>query len=348
MRTNLFLLLVLVALNPVQARKIKRIPSPSITKISETMISPATQVKIYGQGFIRGMPNAHKVILSKGKIKLRAKVIKANGDMLQLQVPEVIELGDYQLSVKIRTRLLRSRASKASERLLLRPPAPSKPQLNYQTLEHADQITELIEKEAGIYYQEPEELSIGNNEIKAFYFQDGYQSLLSKASNFFYLPELAVKSQLKLESEAPVKSYAVSQFLNARYDVSEATQEEQEELARHYYLSTPSSERYLEHSIELSPVYIAELHVTEPEYAILNNRSSKEFKLTDCILSDAVRKRYQFDKQILNAKSKFKLEANLGLNNSSPDHLELSCQEQSIDRFSYEKVDSGGFGVKLR
>jgi hypothetical protein len=348
MKTKILLLLILIALQPAQARKFKRIPSPNIDRLSSEMTSPDSNIKIYGQGFIAAMPSVHKIILHDGNNKIKAEVIKANGEMLEIKIPQEINFGDYELSVKIRTRLLRSKSSKASSKLLLRPPAPKKPELKYQTIEHADQISSLLPNETGIYYQEPEELSIGSNEIRAFYFQEGYQSLLSEACKFFYLPELAVESQLELESETPIKSFAISQFLDARYDVSEATKEEQEELARHYFLRTPSQERYLEHSIKLSPVYIEELHVTEPEYVILRNRSSQDFNLNGCTLSDTVRERYQFDKLILSAKSRYKLETNLGTNDTSPDHLELSCQEQSLNKFSYERVDPAGFGVKLR
>lgn len=347
MNKAIILLVCLLAINTVSAKGFKLIPKPIITTINKTETSPNSIVELRGQGFIKNMPSAHQVILVSSKEKIKVNVIQSNGDLLRILIPEYINFGDYDIYVKIKTKLLRSKKSKINEKLKLRPIAPTKPQLKYLTIKHQSEFEEILDKEANLYYQTTNDLKIGENQIQSYYYQNGFQSILSDTSPFFYLPEIAVENQLEIKSESPIQSFAIARFLETKYDVSLATSQEQNELSRHYYLKTPSQERYLEYSIELSPVFIDKLHVAEPEYVILQNRSSNDFDLLDCSLSDSIRERYRFDKQNIKAKSELKLEANLGLNDTSPDYLELKCAEKIVDNFSYESIDTGGFGKRL-
>lgn len=342
----IYVLLVLAVVSPAHAKGFKRIPQPTITKISQSTTSPESIIELEGQGFIKGLPSVHKVLLIKGRERIKAKVMQANADLLKIEIPANSNYGDYQLYVKIKTKLLRSKKTKANDLLALRPKAPDKPQLKYQTIKNHNEFDYIIDVDPSLYYELTDEIKIGENQIKAHYYENGFKSIESTSSSFFYLPELAMEKQLELKSETPIESFAVSSFLNTKYNVSSATSHQQNELSRHYYLKTPSQERYLEYTIELSPLFIDQLHVTEPEYLILKNRSSTDFDLANCSLSDSVRERYQFDNQSIKAQSELKIEANLGLNNTSPDHLELKCNDQSLDKFSYEDIDVGGFAVK--
>ncbi|MDA0771327.1 MAG: hypothetical protein O3C63_00110 [Cyanobacteria bacterium] len=344
----IYLLLVLVVLNPALARRIKGIPSPVINQIDKPLSSPNTIIELQGQGFIKGMPNAHKVILTNNEQKIKAQVIKANGDMLRLQIPPELSYGDFDIYVQIKTRLLKSKRSKSSEPLLLRPVAPAKPDLNYQTIQHQSELDYIYNNDNELDYELLDEIKIGENKIQSFYYQDGFQSIKSEPSNFYYLPELAIENQLEINSELPIESFAVNKFLGTKYDVSPVTNTELNELSRHYYLKTPSRERYLEYSIELSPVFIEQIHVTEPEYALIKNRSSTDFDLSNCNFADSIRDRYQFTNETIPAKSQLRIETNLGLNDTGADQLKLKCSEISIDQFAYDKLDEAGFGIKLR
>jgi len=293
------------------------------------------------------MPSAHKVLLRNDKQKIKARVLKANGDMLRLQVPAELSYGDFDIYVKIKTRLLKSKRSKSNDKLLLRPPAPAKPDLNYQTIQHQNEFADIYNNNDGLDYELLDEVKIGENKILSSYYQDGFQSIKSEPSSFYYLPELAIEDQLEINSELPIESFAINKFLDARYNVSQATNTELNELSRHYYLKTPSQERYLEYSIQLSPVFIEQIHVTEPEYALIKNRSSTDFDLSNCNFADSIRDRYQFSNEIILAKSELRIETNLGLNNTGADQLELKCNETSLDQFVYDKLDEAGFGIKL-
>ncbi|MBT6842651.1 MAG: hypothetical protein HOA17_02490, partial [Candidatus Melainabacteria bacterium] len=165
----IYLLLVLVVLNPALARRIKGIPSPVISTINKPMSSPNSMIELQGQGFIQGMPSAHKVLLRNDKQKIKARVLKANGDMLRLQVPAELSYGDFDIYVKIKTRLLKSKRSKSNDKLLLRPPAPAKPDLNYQTIQHQNEFADIYNNNDGLDYELLDEVKIGENKILFIY-----------------------------------------------------------------------------------------------------------------------------------------------------------------------------------
>lgn len=345
---RLFLLLIFTN-QTLSARTFKRIPQP-ILENSELKFAPGQVFKLHGSGFIKGYPQAHKIKLRQKKEKYNAKVLNAQSNNLTILSPEDIEYGDYDLELKIKTRFLRSKKSRFMEALKLRPPAPPKPELEYKVIQSAKELEKLKLRSQ---FQNNElklkikELETGPNLIRSYYTVNGWDSLESEANKLYYFPEKEMKTSLEIESQSPLKTLALTKDLKKKFNVSDITQIKENDLSKHFYLSTPDLPKYLEYIIQLSPVFIEKLHVKAAEYAILRNRSSESFLLENCHLYDSIKKRYSFSSDdLIPAKEFIKLEANLGLNDSSPDSMSLECNEETIDSFHYTKLDFEGFAIR--
>ena len=347
----LVLLLVTLSSTRIEARAFKSIPRP-IIDTENISISPGLEFTIEGQGFIENYPQAHIVKLTQGKRNYKAKVISSTVNSLTIKAPEDLSYGNYNIAIKIKTRLLRSKATKKDNLILLRPEAPPALSFSYNVINKASELdTAISSKSFQGYTLTPhilnDETKLGPNQITASYTINGWQSLESISTSFYYFPEEEMRSALMLESESPLKTLALTRDKEFSFDVSSITEQETEDLSKHFYLSTPSYPKYLEYIISLSPVYIEKLHVKAEEYAVLKNRSSEDFLLENCTLSDSLKTRYEFEsKDTIPAKQSIKLEANLGLNDSSPDSLSIDCNEEEIDKFSYQGLDAEGFGIR--
>lgn len=347
----LVLALVLLSNLSTKAKIYKRVPSPIIHSDS-VLISPGTEFTISGTGFIENYPQAHKVRVQNGKKSYKVKVVSSTVDSLSLKAPKDLSYGDYNIRIKIKTRLLRSKASKKQKLIRIRPEAPSALNFKYNVIKDQTELSEIalnteFQGHSLDFHLNKDLLELGPNQITSTYTTNGWVSLESPSSQLYYFPEEEMLSSLMLESEAPLKTLALTKNKGLSFDVSNITKNEVEDLSKHFYLSTPSFPKYLEHIINLSPVYIEKLHVKAEEYAVLKNRSSQDFLLENCSLSDSLRVRHEFDaSEKIPAKQSIKLEANLGLNDSSPDSLSIDCAEEEIDKFNYKGLDAEGFGIR--
>ncbi len=359
MNKNIILLLILLlSYGSVQARKRHAIPSPIINDLSATQISPSAIVTVQGQGFIKGWPEAHQVWLVDSDLNnIKVKVVSATATELQLQIPSDIALGDYDLLVKIQTRLLASNKTQATQKLLIRPKAPASPKLNYEAISDLSEFQQLLSETSfqghELFYELDDDIKIGVNQVRAYYKQDTYNSIKSEAVSFHYLPKADFENELNVESESPLKSFAVSKFdvledgSRLSYDVSSITNKETEDLSKRFYLHTPLEPRYLERTIKLKPIFIEAIHVLEPEYAILRNRSNMDLGFTKCGLSDSLKEYFKFSTEKVLAHSSITINKNLGLNNTTPDSLIFTCNGEVLDQFDYDKVDASGLGIRI-
>ena len=121
------------------------------------------------------------------------------------------------------------------------------------------------------------------------------------------------------------------------------------------YLKTYFKRETFKTNIDIQKFSILELKVFEDEYAVIKNNRSEFLSLSKCSLADTVKLRYTFPDEIFLApQSAIKVEANLGLNNSSPDKLQIICEYGELepefvieDVFSYDRVTTDGIAVKL-
>ena len=366
--------LSLILMDSAFCKEYRKIPSPSIKSVKNPILSKGGLLEVEGSGFISNLPNVHKAyLIKKGKKnkktrKIKLRVIESTANTLTLKLPEELNYNDYDLFIRIRTRLLKSKFEQAGEKILVRPKAPKKPSLNYELIENPKQLELLLNKtltaDANLLTEELE-LKIGANQLRTYYIEDGYESIKSEPSNFYYIPNNKFIDPLLINSEKPIDSLALS-IENDKVNVSKITKEEILELEKNFYLISPSNPRYLENKSILSPVFIESLHVKSPEYLILKNRSSKDFNLDECYLTDSIKSRYSFQETSIKPKSDLKIESNLGLNDNDPDKLSLYCPEERfsgnldkleadplledgfilIDSFKYESLDEEGFAEK--
>ena len=355
----LLLLVLLLSAGSVLARRRHWIPGPVISGISSAEMSPATIVTVQGQGFIKGLPEAHKVwlIATESKAtKIPVTAVSATATELQILMPHDIAWGDYDLLVKIQTRLLASHKSQSPQRLLIRPPAPTRPSLSYEVIASEFELHELLTSSSfqgnELFYELDADMKVGINQLRAYYIRDAYKSIKSEPVSFYYLPQVDFEHQLNVESESPLKSYAVTkpnlteEDTQLIYDVSSITKKEVRDLYKHFYLRTPLEPRYLERTIELKPLYIEAIHVLEPESAVLRNRSNKDLTFSKCSLSDSLKEYFKFTTEKILAHSSLTINKNLGLNNTTPDSLIFTCNGEVLDQFDYDKVDAAGMGIK--
>ena len=367
----------------------KRIPAPMIKAEQDIKISKNSEFSIHGEGFIKNFPSAHRVyiepLLTHGKIhqqKLNVVYSAANG--LVLQIPADIDYGDYSIHLQLRTKFLKSTDQALPMTLMIRPEAPPKAELRHSVISDTNELKNLVTNSdfesktlsIGLLGQEGADngaLALGLNRLVLSYEDAGFKSLLSEAAEFFYLPHNFVEDPLYIQSEIPIKAYALSNSLleyqqdipvswlqdlmtangsRSGFDISDIVKHEDRDLQKSFYLTTPSIPKYLERIITLSPVYISKLHVTADEYAVLTNRSQEDFHLSSCSLADSLKIRYFFgNSEIIPAQSSLQINANLGLNDSSPDALIFACSDSEknsvlIDRFDYNATDEDGFAKR--
>lgn len=416
----LILLLISLFFCLIAKAKIKTnraiIASPQISSIIENKLSQGKIIDIQGSGFIENFPTAHKVFLTekntaKQKTKRRKhkkrklQVLSSAANNLKAKLPSQISYGDYDLYLKLKTRFLRSHIHKSNTPILLRPIEPIKPTLNFKIASSLEEISIIIDNDKSTIKNNNaaentdnqsntiDKLSInisgikvGKNKLNTFYHEDGFDSLMSEAQEFHFLPADKISPQLIIRSEDPISSFI--EVLNCdlqdirsqastidhlklnlpsideeqetscprEIDLSQETKTKTNGLSKHFYLETPFNDRYLETIIAIKPIIIEKLHVKSPEHIIIKNRSERDFSLIGCKLADDIRTRYSFDDEInspksLEANSSIQIDANLGLNDTSPDSMSLLCPSQDqklqlIDKFSYNKVDEEGFAIK--
>jgi hypothetical protein len=328
--------------------KLRRIPSPNITS-QEKFIAAGTQFQIEGQGFIKDFTKANRAYLKKKKGKkgknkrIKLKTISSSETSISLESPENIPYGDYDLYIFLKTRFFKSKIKRLKNFLHIRPQAPLKPELSFFVIKNPNELSELIEDENLVLHFD-EELKVGINSARAFYYEEGYKSLLSEVIDIYYLKEDEFEPRLTINSEKPLSSYARMKD-KEDIEVSDITVKAEHALTRRYHLVTPSDANYLATEIQLSPIYIKEAHVKTPEYLILQNRSNQDFDLTNCEIHDAISKRHSF--QVGNsmpAKSQFRVEEKLSLNDSG-DTIQIICSEQVIDEVEYTKTTADGFAI---
>lgn len=355
--------LIIVACLKSNAAK-KNIPAPILNTDQNFELSQGSILTLSGTGFITNYPEAHKVFITdftKKKPKQTfLEVITANTNNLKILIPENINLGDYDLSLKLASKLLKSKTISPFEKLKIRPKAAPAVQLDYVVISNDQELDSVL---ANSYEQGLEltkavngNLQSGINFLYQIYYRDGFESAKSPYTKFYFLPETEFENELKVSSENPLTSFAVeknSYLTNPEVDVSDITNTEIFELSKHFFLKSQTNPRYLEHIIKLQAVFIDRVHALEDEFAIFKNRSSKDFPLKGCTLSDSIQVRYRFlDKDSITAHNGLTLTNNLGLNNTGSDLLRLQCPGESnsatiLDEFKYEKIDADGFAIRL-
>ncbi len=359
MNKYILLLLIVILCNSVSAQPRKRrpIPSPVITSTNLTELSPGMLLTVFGHGFIKGFPSAHQIYLINGRKRIKVQALTSTATELQFVVPQDTSLGDYDLEVKIQTRLLYSEKASSSQSLHIRPKAPLAPKLNYQAINASHELEQMFSEKTfqgqDLYYEFIDDLKLGLNELRTYYVKDGYESVRSEPVSFYYLPALDVEDQLQVESETPLKSFAIAKFnmtnngTRMNYDVSTITNKDAHDLLKSFYLRTPTQARYLERTIKLKPIFVEAIHVLEPESATLRNRSAVDQSLTKCSLADSLKEYHKFTAEIIPARSSLTINKNLGLNNTTADSLIFSCNGEVMDQFDYEKLDAAGMGIRL-
>lgn len=339
--------------------KTRRIPSPSLSKLETEYLSPESVIKLSGSGFINNFKSAHKVRLQQpgSKKKHKARVLNVSSDSISVLLPPNIDYGDYELSMKLKTRFFKSSRSYAARTVKLRPKAPEQPQLSFDVINHIDQL-DLIQSQNNKRNQDKRislsknksNLLVGRNMLSSHYSEAGFQSLASQGSPLYYLPSSEFSNPVEIINQDPLKVIAIDNNLE-EFDLTEVIKVAKRDLEQTYYLETPNNNRYLATTIKLSPVFIAKAHVKSPEFIILKNRSKKDFELKDCFISDSIKSRHKFkEEEIIEAKNFIKVSGNLGLNDTGGDSISLTCnkdeQEEIIDLLEYSELNEDGFAIK--
>lgn len=328
--------------------KFRQIPAPIINTTNENLIAPNSELIIQGSGFIEDFSAANKTIIKKrnSKKKIELKTIASSKDTITVLVPDSTELGDYDLFIYLKTKFFKSKIQRLKDFVKIRPKAPEKPKLKFQIIKNQSELLELIDQNQGqeLILNLEQELKLGKNIVRCFYYEEGFKSLMSEAVEIYYLNQNEVKPKLAIHSERPLESYAETMDLN-QFDVTPITQKAESGLRRTYHLQTPSDNFYLATEITLSPLYIKEAHVKTPEYLVIKNRDSNTYDLSNCRIEDAVAKRYSFvPQEQLEAQSERKIEGNLSLNDTG-DSIKIICNEEIIEEIEYTKTTADGFAI---
>ena len=117
---------------------------------------------------------------------------------------------------------------------------------------------------------------------------------------------------------------------------------------RYYFLEAYEQARFLETLVELPALQLKEIQVKGDEYVLLENISADDFDLLGCSFHDAIKERKSWQEpEIIPAKSLYKIEGALSLNDSSPDQAKLFCFEgkETIFDLSYAAVDDSGKAI---
>lgn len=328
--------------------KFRRIPAPFLDKVDSKLVAAGDQITLRGKGFIKDLPNAHKVILRKknSKKKLRLKAIASSTETLTIELPEKLELGDYDFFIHLKTKFFKSKKQKLAKFIKIRPHAPERPELKFQVIKDPNELVELISQNDNqeLVLSLDKELTQGKNIVRSFYYQDGYKSLLSEALEIYYLPEQEFQNHLKINSETPLEIYAEN-YDQEKLEVSEITQKKEKALLKTYHLETPWDNLYLATNIELSPIYIKEAHVKSPEYLIIKNRSLTNYDLSSCRIDDAIKTRYDLSSHgFIAAQAELRIDGTLSLNDTGDTILAI-CDDKIIDSIEYTKVSADGFAI---
>ncbi len=360
--------LIIVACLKSNAAKLsnlrKNIPAPILNPEQNFELSQGSILTLSGTGFIANYPEAHKVFITdftkKRPKQTSLEVITANTNNLKILIPENINLGDYDLNLKLASQLLKSKTISPIEKLRIRPKSAPAVELDYVVISNHQELDSILSNsyEQGLELTKAVngDLQSGINFLYQIYYRDGFESAKSPYTKFYFLPETEFENELKVNSENPLAAFAIEKnnyLINPEVDVSDITNTEVFELSKHFFLKSQTNPRYLEHIIKLQAVFIDKVHALEDEFAIFKNRSSKDFSLKGCTLSDSIQVRYRFlDKDFIAAHNGLTLTNNLGLNNTGSDLLRLQCPGENntttvIDEFKYEKIDADGFAIRL-
>ncbi len=328
MKFSLLIALALVSLTSFEKIQARRFPSPSITEIQPELVSPGEEIIISGSGFIKNFASAHKLVLKQGKKKFKLQILSSNANSLTALAPGDLSFGDYELAIKIKTRLLKSRLARAKQRLRIRPKAPAAPQLKFQIIKEPEEIDKIF-VENNEFEHHFTDLKLGINSVSNYYTQDGFQSKTSEPSYFYYLPESEISPELELTQEDPISSFAKKISGDEKFDISSHTLEEKNQLEKSFFVKTPNDAKYLEHRVKLTPIIISEIHAKEPESITLLNQSLQSFDLINCKVYDSLKQRHIFEEElIVEAGESFQLSKNLGINDDGDD-MKLECSSFS-------------------
>jgi hypothetical protein len=302
------------------------------------------------------------------KTRIRLKDFSFLEDKLRIELPNNLAYGDYQLIIKQKVRRLKAKTQVMKHLVKIRPMADRQPLLyskvineatsikaNIRNIEHADYKLYVLNTKSQTYeeYKSENQLHIGENKLKISHSEDSYESVLSEAAQFYYIPLNSILNGINIISKEPLiasidlKSGSEVVTLN----ISSILDFQTIDLNTTYYLNSLEQTHFLSKTVTLSPVYIKEIKVTGSEHAILHNRSAEAFPLDGCYLSDTTRKQYSFDDgEYIDSNQDYKIETKLSLNDTTPDELSLTCPDsfgdQIIDTFKYES-HLDGLGVKI-
>ncbi len=352
--TNLLLVTLVLTALPSIARR-HSIPAPQLSQ-TNALLAPGDTLVIRGSGFINNYPEGHRVYLKDSRNKLhRLKVLYANASELHIEASPDLVFGDYLLGVKLQSKWLESAISVYPQSIRLRPAAPHielPPKLVFQDLFELQTSLEEMNK-PGLIYQFTEALKLGQNELSAYYYQDGFLSLASPSIEVMLLASANGRleqdasgtwfrpfklSELDLELPANIYDYSENPEQNKQLrrtllstssepiDVSDYVLEHQSDYSQDLYLQSPREPYYLLSKTYLSPIKFKDIHIKSPESVVLYNRSSKTLSLAGCSLSDTITTRHTlFEPSSLTASDIFTYTGDLGLNDTGGDALHLDC-----------------------
>ena len=329
-----FVLMLFVLALPGSA--IRRLPPPKIV-LSQLQASPAQELLLQGSGFLNNRPAEHRVYIWADHLeaKRRLSVIAANSDVLTVLLPKKLAYGSYHLAVRLQSKYLRSKTVVYHDLLEVLPAAPRVELTGFRVLSNQSELYSILANDSFHGYKlfANDNLGLGLNHLKFFYWKDGLRSLDSQPVMVYYLPRELMNSELELQGS---HVSVVTKNGTQKFDLTDFVELDINGLERHYYIKTPSNGRYLETIIRLSPVYISVITITGDESVTLTNRSTEVFPLANCYLKDDLRSRYVFATgDLINPSQSLTVNQNLGLNDTGPDSMSLVCNNSLVDKYSY-------------
>lgn len=350
----------------------KKFSPLSNLQLEHTLLSPGNIITISGTGFIPSYESIYRIKLFNNLDIFDLELKEAKLNEISIFIPKSIPYGDYSLSIKLKSNYLRSKKYIFDEKIKIRPEPLllnfkadevflSKQDLHdfiISELEETLNDRKLLESDLVFYLNKQAfdfklmNLAEGENILALSYKSDIYESLHSEPVSVMFLSEELYYPEIDVLSLNPIEANLLRLDTKTSISVDDYVAEVSEN--SYLYIKAFSGKKLFKTDRDLKKILITELKVTGDEHAVIKNNSLAFLSFSNCSLADTLKLRYEFPTEFeLAPGSLIKIKANLGLNNSSADKLQIICEYGAEepefvveDVFSYDEVDGGGFAIK--
>ena len=126
MKRNLMFIFLAIFISNIVTTKVlakKKFSPLSNLNLSETYFSPGDLITITGNGFINHFEDLYQIKLVSETEKFDLSISELKLDRVKVLIPEEIPYGDYALSIKLKSRYLKSKRYVLKHKIKIRPEA---------------------------------------------------------------------------------------------------------------------------------------------------------------------------------------------------------------------------------